>query len=149
MPVRRLCTGGALFGGWYTPNWRGGDSDTDGSRALYRPIGGAPLEVAPRRKWEESSVVFGAALCGRVGSGVSSECDRQVAKGSMARLRFGRLTEAWRGEASDFTPLLREQLDALGAEIGVDLASIGKSEVPTAGAIVSTSWHRVRTVRSS
>lgn len=51
----------------------------------------------------------------------------------MAKLQFGRLTEAWKGEASDFTPLLAEQLDALGAEIGVDLASIGQSEVVTAG----------------
>ena len=51
----------------------------------------------------------------------------------MARLQFGRLTEAWKGEASDFTPLLAEQLDAIGAEIGVDLASIGESEVQTAG----------------
>lgn len=51
----------------------------------------------------------------------------------MARLQFGRLTEAWTGEASDFTPLLAEQLDALGSEIGVDLASIGESEVLTAG----------------
>lgn len=51
----------------------------------------------------------------------------------MARLQFGRLTEAWKGEAADFTPLLAEQLDALGAEIGVDLASIGESEVLTAG----------------
>lgn len=53
--------------------------------------------------------------------------------GEMARLRFGALTEAWKGEATDFTPLLADQLDALGAEIGVDLASIGESEVPTAG----------------
>jgi len=51
----------------------------------------------------------------------------------MARLTFGRLTEAWKGEASDFTPLLAEQLDALGAEIGVDLASIGEFEVQTTG----------------
>ena len=51
----------------------------------------------------------------------------------MVRLEFGRLTEAWKGEASDFTPLLAEQLDALGAEIGVDLASIGESEVLTTG----------------
>lgn len=51
----------------------------------------------------------------------------------MAKLQFGRLTEAWKGEAADFTPLLAEQLDALGAEIGVDLASIGESEVLTAG----------------
>ncbi len=53
--------------------------------------------------------------------------------GAMARLQFGKLTEAWTGEASDFTPLLAEQLDALGSEIGVDLASIGESEVLTAG----------------
>lgn len=51
----------------------------------------------------------------------------------MARLRFGRLTEAWKGEAADFTPLLAEQLDAIGAEIGVDLASVGESEVQTTG----------------
>lgn len=29
----------------------------------------------------------------------------------MARLVFGRLTKAWQGEASDFTPLLAEQID--------------------------------------
>ncbi|MBK1787445.1 hypothetical protein [Prauserella cavernicola] len=51
----------------------------------------------------------------------------------MARLVFGRLTEAWQGEATDFTPLLAEQLDQLGAAIGVDLAAIGESEVPTSG----------------
>lgn len=51
----------------------------------------------------------------------------------MGRLQFGRLTEAWLGEATDFTPLLAEQLDMIGAEIGVDLASIGTSEVLTAG----------------
>src|SRR6266849_2345148 len=51
----------------------------------------------------------------------------------MARLQFGRLAEAWKGEASDFTPLLAAQLDAIGAEIGVDLASIGESEVQTTG----------------
>lgn len=51
----------------------------------------------------------------------------------MARLQFGRLTEAWKGEASDFTPLLAEQLDAIGDAIGVDLASLGESEVVTAG----------------
>jgi hypothetical protein len=31
----------------------------------------------------------------------------------MARLQFGRLTEAWKGEASDFTPLPAQQLDSL------------------------------------
>jgi hypothetical protein len=51
----------------------------------------------------------------------------------MAKLEFGRLTEAWKGEATDFTPLLNEQLDALGAAIGVDLASVGQSEVITIG----------------
>lgn len=51
----------------------------------------------------------------------------------MAKLKFGQLSQAWQGEASDFTPLLAEQLDALGSEIGVDLASVGESEVPTVG----------------
>ena len=51
----------------------------------------------------------------------------------MAKLTFGRLSEAWTGEAKDFTPLLAEQLDALGDAIGVPLASVGEAEVPTAG----------------
>lgn len=51
----------------------------------------------------------------------------------MAQLTFGKLTEAWKGEASDFTPLLAEQLDAVGSAIGVDLASVGKTEVLTTG----------------
>jgi hypothetical protein len=51
----------------------------------------------------------------------------------MARLEFGRLTHAWQGEAADFTPLLAEQLDAVGSAISVDLASLGQSEVVTAG----------------
>lgn len=51
----------------------------------------------------------------------------------MSRLTFGRLTEAWRGEAADFTPLLAQQVDALGEAIGLDLTSIGQSEVATAG----------------
>jgi hypothetical protein len=52
---------------------------------------------------------------------------------TMGRLQFGRLTEAWKGEASDFTPLLSERLDQLGAAIGVELATLGRSEVATAG----------------
>lgn len=60
-------------------------------------------------------------------------CDRTGVMASMARLEFGRLREAWQGEASDFTPLLAEQLDSIGSVIGVDLASIGESEVQTAG----------------
>lgn len=51
----------------------------------------------------------------------------------MARLTYGQLSEAWKGEASDFTPLLAEQLDVIGAEIGVDLTSVGKVEVQTTG----------------
>ena len=51
----------------------------------------------------------------------------------MSRLEFGALREAWKGEASDFTPLLAEQLDALGDAIGVNLMSLGKAEVATAG----------------
>jgi hypothetical protein len=52
---------------------------------------------------------------------------------TMGRLTYGRLTDAWAGEASDFTPLLAAQLDALGEAIGVDLAAIGEFEVSTAG----------------
>jgi len=51
----------------------------------------------------------------------------------MARLVYGRLREAWHGEARDFTPLLAEQLDDLGEAIGVQLSSIGKIEVPSEG----------------
>src|SRR5262245_8893860 len=51
----------------------------------------------------------------------------------MGRLEFGRLSKAWKGEASDFTPLLAEQLDALGVAIGLDFLSVGPSEVATAG----------------
>jgi hypothetical protein len=50
----------------------------------------------------------------------------------MARLEFGRLTDAWAGEATDFTPLLAQQLDALGDAIHLDLATVGESEVPVA-----------------
>lgn len=52
---------------------------------------------------------------------------------TMAKLQFGRLSEAWTGEAADFTPLLAAQLDAVGEAIGVDLAALGESEVATAG----------------
>src|SRR5262245_98306 len=48
---------------------------------------------------------------------------------TMGRAEFGRLSAAWRGEASDFTPLLNQQLDVLGEAIGVDLVSVGKAEV--------------------
>jgi hypothetical protein len=51
----------------------------------------------------------------------------------MGRLHYGRLSEAWKGEAADFTPLLVERLDQLGSALGVDLASAGQSEVPTTG----------------
>jgi hypothetical protein len=51
----------------------------------------------------------------------------------MGRLHYGRLADAWKGEASDFTPLLVGRLDQLGSAIGVDLASAGTSEVPTSG----------------
>lgn len=51
----------------------------------------------------------------------------------MSQLTFGRLREAWRGEASDFTPLLAEQLGQLGDAIGVDLMGVGQTEVPTTG----------------
>ncbi len=51
----------------------------------------------------------------------------------MGRLTFRPLTEAWKGEATDFTPLIANQLDSLGEVIGVNLASYGESEVPSAG----------------
>lgn len=62
-------------------------------------------------------------------------CEAVVVVGAagMGRLTFGRLSEAWRGEASDFTPLLAEQLDALGDAIGVPLAPAGQVEVPSTG----------------
>ena len=52
---------------------------------------------------------------------------------TMAKLMFGRLSEAWQGEATDFTPLLADQLDNLGDALGIDLAAVGKSEVLTMG----------------
>lgn len=52
---------------------------------------------------------------------------------AMGRVEFGSLRDAWKGEASDFTPLLAEQLDAVGDAIGVDLLAIGQAEVATAG----------------
>lgn len=52
---------------------------------------------------------------------------------TMGRLEYGRLTDAWRGEAADFTPLLADQLDAVGEAIAVELTSIGQSEVRTTG----------------
>lgn len=51
----------------------------------------------------------------------------------MARLLTGRLSEAWTGEATDFTPLLAQQLDEVGTAIGLDLTTVGQSEVQTAG----------------
>lgn len=56
-----------------------------------------------------------------------------MATAEMGKLEFGSLREAWRGEASDFTPLLAEQLDQIGDEIGVNLLTIGQAEVATAG----------------
>lgn len=51
----------------------------------------------------------------------------------MGRVEFGTLSQAWHGEASDFTPLLAEQLDLIGAAIGVKFAQVGPIEVPVAG----------------
>jgi len=51
----------------------------------------------------------------------------------MGQLVVGTLKDAWKGEASDFTPLLAQQVDAIGAAIEVDLAALGRAEVPTAG----------------
>ena len=51
----------------------------------------------------------------------------------MGRLQTTGLSEAFRGEASDFTPLLAERLDQLGEAIGVPLEAIGQTEVSTTG----------------
>ena len=59
--------------------------------------------------------------------------DSTVSKPTMGKLIFGKLTQAWKGEAADFTPLLAAQLDSLGEAIGVDLTSLGESEVVTTG----------------
>jgi hypothetical protein len=51
----------------------------------------------------------------------------------MGQLVFGTLKDAWKGEASDFTPLLATQVDSIGRAIGVELASVGSVEVATDG----------------
>lgn len=59
--------------------------------------------------------------------------EHTLAPPAMARPEFGRLRDAWVGEASDFTPLLAEQLDLLGDAIAVDLGAAGSPEVRTDG----------------
>jgi len=59
--------------------------------------------------------------------------DKSLLPHTMGWLHFDRLSVAWKGEATDFTPLLSERLDQLGESLGVDLASIGQTEVTTAG----------------
>ncbi len=59
--------------------------------------------------------------------------DRPLPVAYMGKLTFGRLSEAWAGEATDFTPLLVDRLDQIGEAIDVDLASAGRAEVPTSG----------------
>jgi hypothetical protein len=49
----------------------------------------------------------------------------------MGQLAFGMLRDAWKGEASDFTPQLDTQVDSIGRAIGVELASLGSVEVAT------------------
>jgi len=51
----------------------------------------------------------------------------------MGKLIFGTLKDAWAGEATDFTPLLAKQVDAIGDAIGVELAPLGGAEVQTTG----------------
>lgn len=51
----------------------------------------------------------------------------------MGRIEFGKLSAAWRGEATDFTPLLSQQLDLVGEALGIDLVSVGKAEVISDG----------------
>lgn len=66
----------------------------------------------------------GDAPCGR---------DRPMRMAYMGKLTFGRLSEAWAGEATDSTPLPVERLDQLGEALGVDLVTAGQSEVNTTG----------------
>ena len=72
-------------------------------------------------------------LCCQTRKMVSQFPSPAVSRSSMGVLEFGRLSEAWAGEATDFTPLLAERLDQLGNAIGVDLASVGTTEVASAG----------------
>lgn len=51
----------------------------------------------------------------------------------MGKLVFGTLKDAWAGEATDFTPLLAQQVNAIGDAIGVELAPLGAAEVQTTG----------------
>ena len=80
------------------------------------------LALHPCRSWAArntaSSLITEAGPC-YPASRVNLVYTSEVAE--MARVQFGRLTEAWKGEAADFTPLLAEQMDAVGAAIGVDL----------------------------
>lgn len=50
----------------------------------------------------------------------------------MGKVTWGRLTEAWTGEASDFTPELANHLDQLDVDLGLGLAD-AETEVPAAG----------------
>lgn len=52
---------------------------------------------------------------------------------TMGRAEWGKLTQAWPGEATDFTPKLAAQLDLLGEAIGVDLIPDAETEVLTTG----------------
>jgi hypothetical protein len=52
---------------------------------------------------------------------------------TMGRAEWGKLTQAWPGEATDFTPKLAAQLDVLGEAIGVDLIPDADTEVLTTG----------------
>lgn len=49
----------------------------------------------------------------------------------MEKLVFGTLKDAWAGEATDFTPLLAQQVDAFGDAIGAELPPLGAAVVAT------------------
>ena len=101
-------------------------------RGVKRGVGPAWTDV-----WASGRGSHGFACAGvpagvpwASGARASSEtprlaCTWGVAVGKMATLEFGRLRDAWSGEATDFTPLLAEQLDMLGAAIRVDLMAVG------------------------
>ena len=61
--------------------------------------------------------------------------------GTMGRLDFGRLSDAWEGEAPDVTPLLADQLDLVGEAIQVVRVLAGRADarlrlVPVVRALV-------------
>jgi hypothetical protein len=69
---------------------------------------------------------------------------------AMGKAQWGKLTEAWKGEASDFTPELARHLDALDEDMGLGLSNDASTEVPSDGGrridILATGTDNVRYV---